>query len=97
MICPDCYAHVRFATRLSVREKLVNSLTPYRTYRCDECHWRGSLANFGASIKQHLKQSTLGWVLGVILALGIAWFVADQMEVHNLNPAGASAEIKWAW
>ena len=95
MICPDCYAHVRLATRLTVREKLVNQLTPYRIYRCDECRWRGSLTTLGASIKQNFKQSTLGWVLGVILALGIAWFVADEMQAHNVSPADASAEMKW--
>jgi hypothetical protein len=97
MICPDCYAHVRPASRLSVREKLIGYLTPYRTYRCDECRWRGVLTNFGSSTRQHFKQSTLGWLIGIVLALGIAWFVADEMQAHNLKPSAASAEMKWDW
>ena len=97
MICPDCYAHVRLATRLSAGEKLVNTLTPYKTFRCDECHWRGSLTTLGASIRHHFKQSALGWVLGVVLALGIAYFVADEMQANNVSPSAASAEMKLGW
>jgi hypothetical protein len=44
-----------------------------------------------------LQQSTLGWVVGIVLALVIAWFVADSMQAHNLKPSDASAEIKWSW
>lgn len=98
MICPECYTRVRPAQRLTLAERFIVFATPYHICACPDCHWRGLLAVNSLSLSQHFKQSLFGWLLGILLALSIAWLVAGQLEPNSsIRPSGASAEMKWGW
>lgn len=97
MICPDCYSRVQATSKLSWFERFINLFTPYTVCRCPECHWRGPLAVNSLPLPQQYKQSVVGWVLGILIALTVAWFVVGDMGTSGINPSGASAEMKWGW
>lgn len=94
MICPVCYAHLHRLPARGLHERILKFFTQYRPYSCDECDWRGMLSAASFVSRQQLKQTLLGWALGIALALGIAWFMVGELQTQNIQPSGASAEIK---
>lgn len=97
MICPECYVSVHRSHVRSVRERLITIFTPYHFFRCSECDWRGLLSFRGRVSFQQIKQSLFGWIMGIVLALSIAWLVVGELDQHKFKPSDASAEIKWGW
>ena len=97
MICPECYAHVYRVLAYSLRTRLFSRFTPYQPFYCRECRWRGLLLTTGARLIPNFKQSLLGWFIGIVIAISIAWLVVGDLESSAFKPSDASAEIKWGW
>ena len=93
MICPVCFAHLYHSHARDWREQLIKLFTRSRPYICAECGWRGILSS-ADSTPALIKQTLLGWVLGVVMALGIAWYLISDMHTQYMQPTAAGAEMK---
>ncbi len=97
MICPECFAHVRRVNAYSLSSQLLTWLTPYDPYFCDDCRWRGMLSRAKVRMGPYFQEALLGWFIGIVLAISIAWFVVGDLQTDTFNPSDASTEIKWSW
>jgi len=70
--CPDCnkFGSLKRSRSRNTFEKMVKYITPFTTFRCKECGWRGFKSNYifkAASFKAIM--------LYIILLLGTAFIV----------------------
>ncbi|HJQ68491.1 MAG TPA: hypothetical protein VKA70_05950 [Blastocatellia bacterium] len=57
--CPDCGGHIHRSHTRGFNERLVRSLTPYRTYRCHECGWRGWLTKSNSILRPQTRRALI--------------------------------------
>lgn len=97
MICPECYAHVRRIRAYSLTSQVLTWFTPYDPFFCQECRWRGMLSMARIRMGAYFQESLLGWFIGIVIALSIAWLVVGDLQTNTFKPSDASTEIKWGW
>ncbi|MBI1766098.1 MAG: hypothetical protein HYR56_32235 [Acidobacteria bacterium] len=97
MICPECYAHARRVRAYSIRTRLLSRFLPYEPFHCEECRWRGLLSISGLRVIPYFNQTMVGWLIGIVIALTIAWLVTGDLEANTFKPTDANTEIKWSW
>ncbi len=97
MICPKCYAHARRVRAYSLSSQLLAWLTPYDPFFCDQCCWCGMRSRAQLRMGPYFQEALLGWFIGIVLALCIAWLVAGDLQTNSFNPADGTTEIKWGW
>jgi hypothetical protein len=80
MFCRNCGEFARRSRSRNLLEFFIRTLTPFRTYRCDVCGWRGFQARKPTSKRFNPKRIAMVWITLVILALGVGGFGAAQMQ-----------------
>ena len=76
MVCPQCGTHVYRSHSRNFRETAIKSVTPYKTYRCSDCGWRGMIAPKKRVNAVTVWRITLIWIVGVVTALLIGLYTA---------------------
>lgn len=69
--CPGCGDHLHRSHARGLDEKLVRLITPYRTYRCHTCGWRGWVSSSRPLFRLALGHSFFRTLVGFILALAL--------------------------
>ena len=80
MVCPQCGDRVHRSHSRNFRETAIKSVSPYKTYRCTDCGWRGMVApkkNVPTATKWRI---TLVWIAGVVTALLIGLYAVRILE-----------------
>jgi hypothetical protein len=77
MICPNCGEVAHRSHSRHFGESFVKSVTPYNTYRCRECGWRG-MARLKIRKDPILRLRTIAvWIVGLLFALAVGIFGAN--------------------
>ena len=92
MDCPKCNGRTYKSYPRNLFERVLTSFTPFRCYRCEECAWRGVRLVL-MQVGFHWQEPILGWVLGIMVALGIAWYLA--YDVQTTRPSAYNTEVKF--
>lgn len=79
MVCPQCGSRAHRSHTRNFRETAIKSITPYKTYRCGDCGWRGLLACDKKASRQVEWRSTLIWLAGIVTALLIGVYAAKVL------------------
>jgi DNA-directed RNA polymerase subunit RPC12/RpoP len=92
MLCRNCGELVHRSRPQNLRESFLREITPYKPYRCNTCGWRGLLATRGSARpvnpaeRAHLKRTVIMWAAALLLAMGIGWVGAMQIQ-SSARPA----------
>lgn len=79
--CPQCGSRIHRSRTRGLSERVVKTLTPFRTYRCHDCGWRG-WSGASDSLERRRAMQT---VIGVLVTLLVTTLLALYL-VRNLNP-----------
>jgi DNA-directed RNA polymerase subunit RPC12/RpoP len=74
MLCPECGYRVHRSHAKGFNERLVRVFTHYRSYRCNECGWRGWLSK-EARVRQPVSRQRIAQILLTLLAIIIITFM----------------------
>lgn len=80
MVCPQCGDRVHRSHSRNFRETAIKTISPYKTYRCTDCGWRGIAAPKKNKSADTDWRITLVWIAGVVTALLIGLFTARILE-----------------
>lgn len=90
MLCPRCGGHTYRSHTRGFNEKLVKTLTSYKTYRCHDCDWRGWLRKIEASERRcHWLRTIIGVLVTLLITTLLALYVVDKL---NAPPSVDSSE-----
>ena len=76
MICPNCGQSAHRSHSRNFRESFIKRATPYKTFRCRECGWRGFAAPTGIRLPRVNRTTVYIWIIGLLLAVVIGYFGA---------------------
>jgi hypothetical protein len=94
MICPECSARLHRSHSRNLKESLLKFFTPYKIYRCHDCNWRGKQLVTELLPSDRWKQTTIGWIIGIAVAIGIAWYSVADLRTNTVFPTAAGTEMK---
>ena len=81
MVCPQCGDYVHRSHSRNFRESAIKAVTPYKTYRCGDCGWRGMVAPKKKGNATNTWRITFVWILGLVTALLIGLYTARILAV----------------
>jgi hypothetical protein len=76
MVCPQCGENLHRSRSRNFRESAIKSVTPYKTYRCSDCGWRGMIVPPKSTSDKISWRIRLVWIVGVVTALLIGLYTA---------------------
>ncbi len=79
MLCPNCGEFVHRSHSRNFRESFIKKVTPYKTYRCHECGWRGMAKPARHWNRVGNLKTIAVWIVGLLFALAVGIFGADLL------------------
>lgn len=73
--CPDCGGRIHRSHTRGLNEKLVKTFTPYRTFRCHECGWRGWLTKSDTLLKPETRRAIIQSVISLLATVILTFLV----------------------
>ena len=85
-LCPACGESIHRSHTRGLKERLVKSLSSYRTYRCHDCGWRGWLKREQINKRSFTLKTKVSIVLALVATALVAIYIIGEVIPHTPAP-----------